>query len=416
MCLARSGFQSTDLCDGRRHNTIKLMDNTLKHMIRRKLSKTLDTLADVCRQAQLRGLPTRRRFARWFGPHLARYIEYRSAAPARATLKVKGRQTLLIDSSVNHHRQLTSFVGYWEDYEDAESGNYSAILRTQEVSNNKNVSDSRNPCFSITENLKYLPGIATLAREGRIGLYTSWELNSPYGIESKKRWNPDPVCDDIFRDVVMEVLDNSDPFCSELPAGPTLFQREMYCSNCEEYRYFDQVNPTTCPTCSGPTRLGSVQKRIDRRKKMISMEPLPNIPDNPDLKQRIQKFLDAAELNARLVELLEIFNPRKGHDWDYLHLATAEVNEIDAFLTLDRKFVNHIRNTMRTKRGGPSELRCDVLTPYEWANKWGVLPVEIPAVLGKIVGRRKYDPYWTPPDNPKTEEQVMKKLRGYWPP
>ena len=379
-------------------------------MFRGKFPKTLDALAHACRQAQLEDLPTlRRRFARWYGPHLAQHIEDQSAAPARAKLKAEGQQTLLVDSSVIHHRWSTRFVEYWEDHEDVESRNYSAIRRTQEIRDYKRVTDSSDPRFSITENRKYLPGIATLARDGRIGLYTSWEMNSLFGIEG--RWNPDPVCEDIFRDVEIEEIDNSDPFCSELMGGPWM---ERYCSNCEEYLHFVLGSPTTCPMCSKPTRSGSLQKRMDGRKKMTYMKSLPNMPEDPELRQRIQKMRDATELNARYVELLEIFKPEKGHDWDYLHLATAEVNGIDVFLTLDSKFVKHIRNRMKSKRGGPVELRSEVLTPYEWGTKWGVLSVETPAVLGEIAGRRKGDPYWTPPVNPKTEEQVRKKIMENW--
>ena len=123
---------------------------------------------------------------------------------------------------------------------------------------------------------------------------------------------------------------------------------------------------------------------------------------------------DAAELNARFVELLEIFKPGKGRDCDYLHLATAEVNGIDVYLTRDRKFVNHARNRMKSKRGKPVELSSEVLTPYEWGVRWGVLPVETPGLLGALAGRRTEDPYWTPPVSPKTAAKVKKKLLE-WP-
>lgn len=381
-------------------------------MFPRQSSRALDALAHACRQEQLEAVPSlRRRFARWYGPHLARQIEGHSAAPARAKLKVEGGQALLVDSSVSHERRPTRFVSYWEDYED--SANYTAILRTQEIPVGDVRTDSKDVRFSKNENRKYLPGIATLAREGRIRLYTSWEMSSLFGIEGRMSRDRFRVREDIFHDIEIQEIDNSDPFHSEAIGGT--LTREVYCTTCDAYAHIVVGSPASCPTCAGTTMPGSFRRRTDRRKDRTYMEPPADTPRDPEISRRVQKMRDATELNARFVELLSVFKPGRGHDWDYLHLATAEVNGIDVYLTLDGKFVRHVRNRMRSKRSKPVELRSEVLTPYEWATRWGVLPVETPRLLGELAGRRTGNPYWTAPISPKTEEQVKKRLMEKWP-
>lgn len=380
-------------------------------MLRGQSPKTIDSLARRCRQAQLEADPSlRRRFARWYGPRLARQIEEHSAALARARLKAENVQTLLVDSSVNHERRPTRRMEYWEDYQYGES--YAAILRTQEIPVPDVSTDSRDLRFSKNENRKYLPGIATLAREGRIRLYTSWEMNSVFGLEGRVNRDRCRVSEDVFRDVKVEEIDNADPFHSELISGAPAV--ESYCTKCDRYAYIPVGAPAACPICGGTMMPGSLRRRTDRRKEMTYMDPALAVPRDPEARRRFQKMWDATRLNARFVELLEVFRPEKGHDWDYLHLATAEVNGIDVYLTLDGKFVRNVRHRMESNRGTPVQLRSEILTPYEWGTRWGVLPVETPGLLGELAGRRTEDPYWTVPASPKTEEQVRKKLMERW--
>ena len=186
----------------------------------------------------------------------------------------------------------------------------------------------------VNENTPYLPGIAYLARVGRLTLKTSRELLSeqnhhPVGAAQGKTGWFDYW---IFDEIEIDSIDGHD--------APS----------------FDLDNFRDNPT-------------INRTISSKEADPFNMYPDNMEnLDRRISRSTDP--LYTKLAKILK----GKKKNFDAWHIRTAETHRLFCFLTMDFNLREAIMKNSHTEP--IASLRTKVMTPEEFGTHFGLSPID----------------------------------------
>ena len=248
---------------------------------------------------------------------------------ARSKLARSGPITVLIDNSVLGHGSTHETIEVMQKINwppGGEHGEVPIIYRAP-------IDFTKKDRESVCQNIRYLPGIAHLARLGFLTLRTSCELLSernhqPIGRFQGKKGSFDYW---LFENINIESVDGYD-----VPD----FDSEYYSNN--------------------PT--------VDKFIYSTDIDPLGMYPENKQ-KQRDRISRSNDPLYRGLARIL----PQKAN-LDAWHIRTAEVHGLFCFLTMDFKLRNIIEQ--KKKKEPISSLRTMVLTPKEFGQHIGLWPIE----------------------------------------
>ena len=185
----------------------------------------------------------------------------------------------------------------------------------------------------VYESIRYLPGIAHLARLGFLTLRTSFELLSERNHQPMGRFQGEKGWFDywLFKDINIESVDGNDVPDFDL-------------------EYFSN-NPT-----------------VDKFIYSTDIDPLGIYPENKQ-KQRDRVSRSNDPLYKGLTKIL----PQKSN-LDAWHIRTAEAHGLFCFLTMDFKLRSIIEQ--KKKREPISSLRTMVMTPKEFGQHIGLWPIK----------------------------------------
>jgi hypothetical protein len=245
----------------------------------------------------------------WFRlyPRVVDFVISISVSEATRRLKAANVRKLLIDNTVLAHSVTheTAWIdtgkAQWGDIE-IDTG-YAARIPVHDDG------DIRDAARSV----RYLPGIAHLARHELIVLLTSKELQDERLSQPSGRFRGYGIYDySLFRDIKFETIRDSD---------------------------YSMV--------IGSSYLGIPSIEEQRRKRLESKtDPL-------------------------FRQLVSILGPNNSQDaW---HIATAEHNDCYCFLTMDFKLINNVR--AQAKNPIIERLRTKVLTPEEFGREFRIIPI-----------------------------------------
>lgn len=251
-----------------------------------------------------------------------------STQRARSKLARSGPVTVLIDNSVLGHGRTHETVVHMQKINwppGGEPGEVPIIYRAP-------IDFTKKDRELVCQNIRYLPGIAHLARLGFLTLRTSFELLSernhqPIGrFQGKKGWFDYWL----FKDINIESVDGYDVPDFDL-------------------EYFSN-NPT-----------------VDKVINSTDIDPLEMYPENKQ-KQRDRVSGSNDPLYTELVQLL----PKKWN-LDAWHICTAEAHDLFCFLTLDCK----LQRFFEQNRNKPliSSLRTKVMTPEQFGKYMAISPI-----------------------------------------
>lgn len=240
-------------------------------------------------------------------PRFANWLVTLATYQARRTLNVSEPLSVLVDNSVLGHAithetaWVSTGTSFWGGVHPIETG-YRARIPVHPV-------DSQDPVY---EHIKYLAGIADLARRGHLALKTSAELR-----------------DERFRQPGGRFLGYGSFDYSVLSTAP-----------------IESIDGFVGPTM-GPSYLG-----------------LPSAAEQ----QRARLLRSGDELHAALVRVLGEKNSQ-----DAWHIRTAERHGLFCFLTMDFKLVRLVRQ--QAHREPLRSLRTLILTPADLGQQLKVAPL-----------------------------------------
>ena len=252
-----------------------------------------------------------------------------STHKARSRLARSGPVTVLIDNSVLGHGRTHETVNHMQKINwppGSEPGEVPIIYRAP-------IDFTKKDRELVYQNIRYLPGIAHLARLGFLTLRTSFELLSERNHQPIGRFRGEKGWFDywLFENINIESVDGYD-----IPDY--------------DLEYFSK-NPT-----------------VDKFIYSTDIDPLGMYPENKQ-KQRDR----VSGLNDPLYKGLAKILPQKSN-LDAWHIRTAEVHGLFCFLTMDFKLRRIIEQ--KKKREPISSLRTMVLTPKEFGQHIGLWPIE----------------------------------------
>ena len=247
-----------------------------------------------------------------------------STHKARRRLTASDSIKVLIDNSVLGHASTHETVGIVQKTDwppGGEPGEVTVAYRT-----------AREYDDEMYENIRYLPGIAHLARAGLLDLRTSFELLSerqhqPIGrFSGEKTWFS--YC--LFDGITFESVDGYDAPDFDL----------------DYFRKNPTVNKVICSS---------------------DIDPLGMYPNN----KKNQLARVSRSTDFLYVELAKLLSGK--NNLDAWHIRTAEVHGLFCFLTVDFKLQRVVE---QNKRKEPiASLRTKVMTPSEFGRYLGVSPI-----------------------------------------
>ncbi|MCY4613258.1 MAG: hypothetical protein OXB94_06540 [Nitrospira sp.] len=252
-----------------------------------------------------------------------------STHKARSRLAGSGPIMVLIDNSVLGHGRTHETVVHMQKINwppGGEPGEVPIIYRAP-------IDFTQKDRELVYRNIRYLPGIAHLARLGFLMLRTSCELLSERNHQPIGRFQGKKGLFDysLLENTNIESVDGYDvPDC--------------------DLKYFSN-NPT-----------------VDKFIYSTDIDPLGMYPENKQ-KQRDRVSRSNDPLYKGLARIL----PKKAN-LDAWHIRTAEVHGLFCFLTMDFKLRNIIEQ--KKKKEPISSLRTMVLTPKEFGQHIGLWPIE----------------------------------------
>ncbi len=247
---------------------------------------------------------------------------------ARSWLAGSGPVTILIDNSVLGHGRTHETVSHMQKINwppGGESQEVPIIYRAP-------IDITKEYGELVYESIRYLPGIARLARLGFVTLRTSCELLSERNHQPMGRFQGEKGWFDywLFKDTNIESVDGYDVPDFDL-------------------EYFSN-NPT-----------------VDKFIYSTDIDPLGMYPENKQ-KQRDRVSRSNDPLYSELARLL----PQKGN-LDAWHIRTAEVHGLFCFLTMDFK----LQRFFEQNRNKPSisSLHTKVMTPEQFGKYMAISPI-----------------------------------------
>ena len=260
---------------------------------------------------------------------LVNWLLQLSTHRARSRLAGSGPVTVLIDNSVLGHGRTHETVTYMQKITwppGSEPEEVPIIYRAP-------IDFTKEYGKLVYESIRYLPGIAHLARFGFLTFRTSFELLSERNHQPMGRFHGEKGSFDywLFKDSDIESVDGYD-----VPD----FDLEYFSNN-------PTVDKVICST---------------------DIDPLEIYPENKQ-KQRDRVSGSDDPLYKGLAKIL----PEKWN-LDAWHIRTAEVHGLFCFLTMDFKLRRIIEQ--KKKREPISSLRTMVLTPKEFGQHIGLWPIE----------------------------------------
>lgn len=240
-------------------------------------------------------------------PRVVDYLTSISTLKALKKLRAANVERILIDSTVLAHGVIheTAWVDtgktHWGDVE-IDTG-YAARIPVHDDRDNSDA----------TRSIRYLPGIASLARRGYLTLATSSELRDEQWSHPAGRFQGYGLYDfSLFRNIKFKTINN--------PQFSVVF---------------------------GASHLG-----------------LPNIRE-----QRWKKLESNADpLFHELVSVLGLKNSQ-----DAWHITTAEHNRCYCFLTMDFQLIRNVRAQAKNKT--IKSLRTLILSPEEFGQRFSIIPI-----------------------------------------
>lgn len=247
---------------------------------------------------------------------------------ARSRLAGSGPVTVLIDNSVLGHGRTHETVVHMQKTNwppGGEPGEVPIIYRAP-------IDFTKKDRESVYQNIRYLPGIAHLARRGFLTLRTSCELLSERNHQPMGRFQGEKGWFDywLFKDINIESVDGYD-----VPD----FDLEYFSNN-------PTVDKVICST---------------------DIDPLEIYPENKQ-KQRNRVSGSDDPLYKGLAKIL----PKKWN-LDAWHIRTAEAHDLFCFLTLDCK----LQRFFEQNRNKPpiSSLLTKVMTPEQFGKYMAISPI-----------------------------------------
>ncbi|MFH1217775.1 MAG: hypothetical protein V1706_14870 [Pseudomonadota bacterium] len=240
-------------------------------------------------------------------PNIVNFLTTLSVKKAAIKLRTTNTKRILVDNSVLGHSVTheTAWISTgkqpWGD-QKIDTG-YTARIPVR----------SENDTSVIANSVKYLPGIANLAKRGLMLLATSQELEDERFTQPTGRFRGYGICDfSPFSDLKFEMIDDSE---------------------------------------------GSI---------VIAS----SYPGTPSIETQRKKRLES-KTDPLYRKLVSVLGPKNSQDaW---HIVTAEHNNCYCFLTMDFKLVRNIR--AQSKNATIKSLKTKILTPEEFGKELGIIPM-----------------------------------------
>lgn len=240
-------------------------------------------------------------------PKIVELLSTLAVKKASKELRAEEVKSLLIDNTVFAHcvTHETAWISTgkkkWGEH-DIDTG-YAARISVHNDFDNSDAARS----------VRYLPGIAKLAKRGLISLVTSQELKDELWTQPSGRFRRYGIYDfSLFGDLNVEVI--KDPGYSMV---------------------------------IGPSYLGISSLEEQRRKRL------------------------GAKVDPLYRSLVSVLGPKNSQDaW---HITTAEHNNCYCFLTMDFKLIRNVR--AQAKNTTIQSLKTKVMTPEDFGKRYGIIPI-----------------------------------------